>query len=91
MSFTPNMARVLMALPRDGKQPLSLTPEDLGMATGMKPHIVLGCLAELSWQGLALQVGKKREPSDNRALWRISSIGKKVVAAIRESFGGQNA
>jgi hypothetical protein len=85
------MARVLLALPRDGKQPLSLTPEDLGCAVGMKPHIVRGCLGELSWLGLTIQVGKKREPMDNKALWRISSQGKKVVSAIRESFGGQNA
>lgn len=74
-----------MTLPLNG---MSLAAEDVALAAGKKPHIVVGCLGELSWLGLSLQVGKKREPS-KLSLWRISSRGKQVVEAFAESFGGR--
>jgi len=83
-TFTPSMASILMALPRNkrtAKDPAYLTIDALSVIVRLKPTTVMGWLNALWELGLVLQVGN-RHVSTPESKWQLSANGRKVVRVL---------
>jgi DNA-binding IclR family transcriptional regulator len=82
--FTPSMASILMALPRNKrteKDPATLTVDALSETVRLRPTTVMDWLDQLCDLGLVLQVGKRAAPTRDKK-WQLSANGRKVVRVL---------
>lgn len=82
--FTPSMASILMALPRNkrtAKDPATLTVDAISETVRLRPTTVMDWLNDLLDLGLVIQVGKKAAPTPERK-WQLSANGRKVVRVL---------
>lgn len=82
--FTPSMASILMALPRNtrtAKDPAAMTVDAIGETVRLRPTTVMDWLRDLNQLGLVLQVGKRAAPAPEKK-WQLSANGRKVVRIL---------
>ena len=86
-AFSPRMASVLMAMPREKgtkSAPACATVTEIAGNVGTRAAYTIDWLGDLGTLGLVQKLGKKEE-STPESKWQLTANGRKVVGALTEA------